>query len=179
MGDNTEPGRAYATDCADVFNEFFSTIAAHPDYTLNWPSYQGYIIETYTSWIGRHGDKYGLIFDKHLFHKYKMKNLVPTILEQLRQPEWTITLAVTEIMHESGPHRYLVHPLLDVEGSICSFFHCPFMPPKPPLPLGASFVVKPIPSENIKERHVDLSQMSKGSGLINHMGAVLSACLQH
>jgi len=86
MGTDTEPGGDKAIDCADGFSEFFSTIAARPDYTIDWPSYRGYIIETYASWIGRRSDEYGLIFDEQLFHKYKMRNLVPTILEQLRQP---------------------------------------------------------------------------------------------
>lgn len=86
MGSDTEPGGDRAINCADGFSKFFSTIAAQPDYTIDWPSYQGYIIKTYTSWIGRQSDKYGLIFDKQLFHKYKMRNLIPTILEQLRQP---------------------------------------------------------------------------------------------
>ena len=86
MGDDTEPGGDRAIDCADVFTEFFSTIAARPDYTTDWASYRGYIIETYASWIGRRGDEYGLIFDEQLFHKYKMRNLLPTILEQLKQP---------------------------------------------------------------------------------------------
>ena len=69
-----------------MFQDFFSVIAARPDYTQDWPSYQGYIIESYSSWIGRRDDSYGLIFDKHLFHKFKMRNLVPSLLEQLRQP---------------------------------------------------------------------------------------------
>ena len=85
MGEDTEPGGVRATNCANVFSESFSTIAAHPDYTQDWPSYRGYIIETYTSWVGRWDDNYGLFFDEQLFHKYKMKNLVPTILEQLKQ----------------------------------------------------------------------------------------------
>lgn len=73
-------------DYADVFTEVFITIAACPDYSLDWPLYCGYIIETYTLWASRCDDKYGLIFDEQLFHKYKMRNLVPAILEQLRQP---------------------------------------------------------------------------------------------
>jgi hypothetical protein len=86
MGDVVEPGRGRATDCADMFAEFFSIIAARPDYTQDWPSYGGYIIESHTSWIGRRDDSYGLIFDEHLFYKYKMTNLVPAIIEQLRRP---------------------------------------------------------------------------------------------
>jgi hypothetical protein len=85
MGEDVEPGGVQATDCADMFAEFFSVIAARPDYTLDWPSYWGYIIESYTSWVGRRDDMYGLIFREHLLHQYKMRNLVPTILEQLRQ----------------------------------------------------------------------------------------------
>ena len=85
MGDDIEPGGERATDCADSFSEFFSTITVRPDYTLDLPLYRGYIIETYTSWVSRQGDEYGLIFNEQLFHKYKMRNLVPTILEQLKQ----------------------------------------------------------------------------------------------
>ena len=47
MGDDTEPGGERAKDCADGFKEFFSTIAARPDYTIDWTSYRGYVIETY------------------------------------------------------------------------------------------------------------------------------------
>jgi hypothetical protein len=86
MGEDTDPGGVQASECGDMFAEFFSVIAARPDYTLDWPSYRGYIIESYTSWVGRRDDSYGLIFDEHLFYKYKMSNLVPVLLEQLRQP---------------------------------------------------------------------------------------------
>jgi hypothetical protein len=86
MGEDTGPGGVQATDCGDMFAEFFSVIATRPDYTLDWPSYRGYIIESYTSWVGRRDDSYGLIFDEHLFYKHKMSNLVPVLLEQLRQP---------------------------------------------------------------------------------------------
>jgi hypothetical protein len=86
MGEDIEPGGGQATDCANMFAEFFSVIAARPDYTQDWPSYRGYIIESYTSWVGRRDDSYGLIFDEQLFYKYKMAHLVPAILEQLRQP---------------------------------------------------------------------------------------------
>ena len=86
MGDDTEPGGDRAMDCADMFAEFFSAIAGRPDYTQDWPSYRGYIIESYTSWVGRRDDSYGLIFDEHLFYKHKMTHLVPMIIEQLWQP---------------------------------------------------------------------------------------------
>ena len=80
------PGGVRALECADMFAEFFSVIAARPDYTQDWPSYRGYIIESYTSWVGRRDDSYGLIFDEQLFYKHKMSHLVPVIMEQLRQP---------------------------------------------------------------------------------------------
>jgi hypothetical protein len=86
MGDDTEAGGDRAIDCADMFAVFFSLIAARPDYTRDWPSYRGYIIESYTSWVGRRDDSYGLIFNEHLFYKHKMSNLVPVIMEQLRNP---------------------------------------------------------------------------------------------
>lgn len=75
-----------AEECADMFAEFFSVIAARPDYTQDWPSYRGYMVESYISWVGRRDDSYGLIFDEQLFYKHKMTNLVPVLLEQLRPP---------------------------------------------------------------------------------------------
>ena len=86
MGDDTVPGGVRASECADMFAEFFSIIAARPDYTQDWPSYRGYLIEAYTSWVGRRDDSFGIIFNEHLFYKYKMTNLVPSILEQLKLP---------------------------------------------------------------------------------------------
>jgi hypothetical protein len=79
-------GRIIASECVDMFAEFFSVIAARPDYTQDWAAYRGYIIESYTSWVGRRDDSYGLIFDEQLFYKHKMTHLVPVLLEQLRQP---------------------------------------------------------------------------------------------
>ena len=79
-------GEVLASECADMFSEFFSVIAARPDFTQDWPSYRGYIIESYTSWVGRRDDSFGLIFDEQLFYKHKMSHLVPVLLEQLRQP---------------------------------------------------------------------------------------------
>jgi hypothetical protein len=52
---------------------------------LSWGSYRGYIIEMYTSWVGQRDDSYGLIFNKGIFHQYKMKNMIPSMLEQLKQ----------------------------------------------------------------------------------------------
>jgi hypothetical protein len=46
MGDDVGPGGAQATDCAEMFTEFFSVIAARPDYMQDWPSYRGYIIKS-------------------------------------------------------------------------------------------------------------------------------------
>ena len=85
MGNDIVIGGSWATDCADMFTEFFSVIAARSDYTQDWPLYRDYIIEAYTSWVGRRDDSFSLIFIEPLFYKYKMRNLVPTILEQLRQ----------------------------------------------------------------------------------------------
>lgn len=84
LGDDSEPGGGMASDCADMFQEFFSVIAARPDFTLDWPSYRGYIIETYMSWVGRRDDSFGLIFDEGLFYKYKMSNLGPLIIEEMK-----------------------------------------------------------------------------------------------
>ena len=78
-------GKLRALECADMFADFFSVIAARPDYTQDWPAYRGYIIESYTSWVGRRDDSYGLIFDDHLFYKHKMTHFT-VLLEQLRQP---------------------------------------------------------------------------------------------
>jgi hypothetical protein len=86
LGNDIQPHAAQALDCTDMFREFFSIIAARPDYTQDWPAYRGYIIESYMSWIGRRDNSFSLIFDEQLFYKYKMKNLLLTVLEQLRQP---------------------------------------------------------------------------------------------
>ena len=69
-----------------MFVEFFSIIAARPDYMQDWPSCRGYMVESYSAWVGKKNDSYGLIFNKHLFFKYKMSHLISTILKQLRQP---------------------------------------------------------------------------------------------
>ena len=95
MADDVGPGGERASACADMFREFFSVIAARPDYTQDWPSYRGYIIESYTSWVGRRDDEYGLIFDEPMFYKHKMTHLVPVILEQLRQPLAAIGTSVS------------------------------------------------------------------------------------
>lgn len=79
-------GQLRASECVDMFAEFFSIIAARPDFTQDWASYRGYIIESYTSWVGRRDDYYGLIFDEQLFYKHKITHLVPVLMEQLRQP---------------------------------------------------------------------------------------------
>lgn len=86
LGDDVEPCMPQALDCMDMFQDFFSVIAARLDYMQDWPVYRGYIIESYTSWIGRRDDLFSLIFDKQLFYKYKIKNLLPMVPEQLRQP---------------------------------------------------------------------------------------------
>jgi hypothetical protein len=86
MDEDTSPGGVQTTDCGDMFTKIFSIIAARPDYTQDRPSYRGYMIKFYTSWVGRPDDSHGLIFNEHLFHKYKMSNLVPVLLEQLQQP---------------------------------------------------------------------------------------------
>lgn len=95
MADDVGPGGERASACAEMFREFFSVIAARPDYTQDWPSYRGYIIESYTSWVGRRDDEYGLIFDEPMFYKHKMTHLVPVILEQLRQPLAAIGTSVS------------------------------------------------------------------------------------
>ena len=85
LDDEPGSGRLRALECADMFAEFFTIIAARPDYTQDWPAYRGYIIESYTSWVGRRDDSFGLIFDEHLFYKHKMTHFT-VLLEQLRQP---------------------------------------------------------------------------------------------
>lgn len=85
LGDESDANRMKVQWCAAMFLDFFSMIAARPDFMLDWPSYRGYIIETYTSWVGRQNDSYGLIFDEAIFHKYKIKNLLPSVLEHLKQ----------------------------------------------------------------------------------------------
>ncbi|KAF8799938.1 hypothetical protein BYT27DRAFT_7217303 [Phlegmacium glaucopus] len=39
FGDDIQPGCQRALDCTDMFQEFFSIIAARPDYTQDWPAY--------------------------------------------------------------------------------------------------------------------------------------------
>ena len=85
MGDDTGPGGKRAIDCADMFMDFFSIIAARSDYTVDWPFYRGYIIESYTSWVRRRDNSYGLIFSENDFYKHRVGNLIPTIMEQLKQ----------------------------------------------------------------------------------------------
>jgi len=58
---------------------------------LDWPSYRGYIIETYTSWVGQRDDLFGLIFDESLFCKYKMNNLSPLIIKQMKHMGSTLS----------------------------------------------------------------------------------------
>lgn len=89
-GEEPGPGGERAIACADMFMEFFSVIAARPGYTQDWPSYRGYIIQTYTSWVGRRDDQFGLVFDEHVFFQYKMDNLLPNLVDQLRQPSTAV-----------------------------------------------------------------------------------------
>jgi hypothetical protein len=56
LGDNTRPGGRMVLECVDMFLEFFSIITARLDFTLTWPSYRAYIIETYTLWVGQQDD---------------------------------------------------------------------------------------------------------------------------
>ena len=97
MGDDEAPGGECAFACVDMFRDFFSIIAARPDYTQDWSTYRGYIIESYTSWVGRRDDTYGLIFDEQLFYKHKMTHFMPTILAQLRQPPTGIQAGTSAI----------------------------------------------------------------------------------
>ena len=91
FGDDSEPGGRMVSDCIDMFLEFFSAIVARPDFTLDWPSYRGYIIETYTLWVGQRDDSFGLIFDENLFYEYKMSNLCPLIVEQMKHVGGTLS----------------------------------------------------------------------------------------
>ena len=79
------------SDCTDMFQKFFSVITARPDFTLDWPSYRGYIIKTYTSWVSQRDDLFGLIFDESLFYKYKMNNLGPLIVKQMKHVGSTLS----------------------------------------------------------------------------------------
>jgi uncharacterized membrane protein YgcG len=84
LRDDSEANSLKVARCASMFADFFSMIAARPDFTLDWSSYRGYIIETYTSWVGQRNNSYGLIFNESIFHQYKMKNLIPSMLEHLK-----------------------------------------------------------------------------------------------
>ena len=85
IGDDTEAGGELALSCADMFATFFSIIAGRPDFTTDWRFYRGYIIETYTSWIGRPDNTYGLVFDEHMYTNFKLKNMFPMALEHVKQ----------------------------------------------------------------------------------------------
>lgn len=161
MGEDMEPGGAMAMDCADVFSEFFSTIAARPDYTQDWPSYRGYIIESYTPWVGRRDNNYGLVFDENLFHKYKLKNIVPTILDQLRQPA---ALSRGSATRGNGA--------TSSRGRGCGFWgviihHLPFDPPRSPSStpiLGVISAARPTLIKDTKAKLNDWSPMNKANG---------------
>ena len=75
-----------ANECTNMFAEYFRAIAARFDYTQDWPSYRGFMIESYSAWVGRSDDSYGLIFSEKFFYQYKVSHIVPTIMEQLKQP---------------------------------------------------------------------------------------------
>lgn len=49
LGDDMEAGVPQVLNCAEMFVDFFTSITECSDYTLEWPGYQGYIIESYIS----------------------------------------------------------------------------------------------------------------------------------
>ena len=56
-GKDAGPGGVCALEWMDMFADFFSVIAARLDYTQDWSSYRGYIIESYMLWVGRRDER--------------------------------------------------------------------------------------------------------------------------
>lgn len=65
LGGDVLPGETVAQECAAMFDEFFQACMRQRDFSEDWLSYNGFIIESYTVWVGRRDDSYGLIFDEH------------------------------------------------------------------------------------------------------------------
>lgn len=75
LGDDTLPGGIVAQQCASMFEEFFQACMRQSDFSEDWPSYHGFIIESYTAWVGRRDDSYGLIFDEHDLTQFRVKRV--------------------------------------------------------------------------------------------------------
>ena len=175
------PGGVRALECADMFAEFFSVIAARPDYTQDWPSYRGYIIESYMSWVGRRDDSYGLIFDEHLFYKHKMSHIVPIIMEQLRQPLAAIGLQPAVVGVQAVEGEVVAHPQEPPSTPAGDFkvnrHFRRFSPSNPPPVFAATSVTEATPIKNTKDWQLDWSPTSRENGLINCLGTKL--CVSH
>jgi hypothetical protein len=85
LGDETDSGSAYAHACADMFAKFFTCIAARPDWTEDWSTYRGYLIDSYLAWTARRNNMYGIAFTSEAYEKYKLRSLTPNIIEIVRQ----------------------------------------------------------------------------------------------
>jgi hypothetical protein len=85
LGDETESGSESAHACADMFAKFFACIAARPDWTEDWSTYRGFLIDSYLAWTARRNDMYGIAFTSEAYEKYKLKSLTPNIIEIVRQ----------------------------------------------------------------------------------------------
>ena len=107
---DSKPGTPRALACASMFHAIFSTITARLDFTLDWTSYKGYMIETYSSWIGQRDHTYGIIFNEGLFFKYKMQHLLPAVMDHL---------------HTSGFNNTISNPASSSHGQSCSYLSWP------------------------------------------------------
>jgi hypothetical protein len=81
LGDETDSGSAYAHACADMFAKFFTCIAARPDWTEDWSTYRGYLIDSYLAWMAHRNDMYGIAFTSEAYEKYKLQSLTLNIIE--------------------------------------------------------------------------------------------------
>jgi hypothetical protein len=85
LSDESVTGAPSAHECADMFANFFQAIEERPDWTEDWPDYRGYLIETYSAWVARRDDSFGMFFDEQAFHQFRIKNIQPNIAEAVRK----------------------------------------------------------------------------------------------
>jgi hypothetical protein len=66
-----------------MFAAFFMSIATRPDWTKDWMVYRGYL-DTYSTWVSRSNNTFGMFFTKQSYVKYQLKTLVPNIQSIVR-----------------------------------------------------------------------------------------------
>jgi hypothetical protein len=84
LAGETAKGAPSAIACAEMFATFFTNIATRPDWTEDWMVYRGYLIDTYSSWISRSDNSFGMFFTEQAYAKYQLKTLVPNIQNIVR-----------------------------------------------------------------------------------------------